>query len=1086
MGGISAGVGLISGIDSVSLIEQLLAVESRVKLPIQARIARLATAKSALLDVNSSLLGLQSSASAFRINSIFESISAISSGPDVVGVSATGRAQPGTYSFLVKQLATSSQYISRGFASRDASPLGLESFGVEFGNGRLAYDVPLSDLNGGDGVQRGIITITDRSGGSAEVDLSQATTVNEVVSLINATSGIRVEASISGDSLAINDLSGGLGNLVVSNGVGNTTASDLGIEGTVNDDLLLGDFVNRLGLDSSLSTLNGGLGVFIRDGVTDFVVTVDGQDFDIDLGRVNAPIAGDTLLSELDGGGGIAINDDPDQPDFTITASNGVAVDVDLGRVLDEDGLTVQDQVETVQDLIDRVNGVLAEEFGAGQVTMTINADADGFVLTDNLAGGSDLVIAGAGPGGSSTAEDLGILGTSTAGVLSGDVVINKVQTPRAQTIRDAAERILAQTGGLVELSENDKGIALQFTSNGGPISFGAGAPGFTGDPADIPERTLANLGFALDDSGVELLGERVMGGFGTVLLDQLNGGAGLGGASSLLVTDSEGNSLAIDFLNFESTLSGLMNTVNTRLANAGVEVRMSIDQAGSGVVFTDSADGDSDFTITGSMATALGLLDGDDPTTIASGNLEVQYVTQSSRLSELNYGRGVGTGTFRLTDSTGATATVRIDSDADSLYDVMKLINTRGLEIRAEINATGDGIDLVDTTLENGATATSRMKVEDVSGTVASALRIGGESEEVGGDLRGSYAIRLDVDPTDTIDDLIDKLEQADAPITATVLNTGAGNAPWYLSLTSSISGTVGELLIDTDGVDLGLEELVAARDAEAFIGSTDPADALLVSAHQNELDFVVDGLSIDLLQASDQPVTITVERDEDSILAAVTEFTEAFNQVMSKINQYDSYDSETEVRGPLLGDSTVSLVRSRLYSTLQQRVQNVDGPYQYLSQVGIRLGSNGAIEFDEDKFRQAYESDPAAVEALFTAYDAQTSTTEVLEDIDPGISIQRDSTVYASLGFGDLFDQLLDDLTDASIGTVTLADQRFQTQIDSQTDRLELIDQRIEAKRERLQREFLAMETALAQLQSQQGALLSLGSSLNLRGGA
>ncbi|MEC9157151.1 MAG: flagellar filament capping protein FliD [Planctomycetota bacterium] len=1086
MGGISAGVGLISGIDSVSLIEQLLAVESRVKLPIQARIARLATAKSALLDVNSSLLGLQSSASAFRINSIFESISAISSGPDVVGVSATGRAQPGTYSFLVKQLATSSQYISRGFASRDASPLGLESFGVEFGNGRLAYDVPLSDLNGGDGVQRGIITITDRSGGSAEVDLSQATTVNEVVSLINATSGIRVEASISGDSLAINDLSGGLGNLVVSNGVGNTTASDLGIEGTVNDDLLLGNFVNRLGLDSSLSTLNGGLGVFIRDGVTDFVVTVDGQDFDIDLGRVNAPIAGDTLLSELDGGGGIAINDDPDQPDFTITASNGVAVDVDLGRVLDEDGLTVQDPVETVQDLIDRVNGVLAEEFGAGQVTMTINADADGFVLTDNLAGGSDLVVAGAGPGGSSTAEDLGILGTSTAGVLSGDVVINKVQTPRAQTIRDAAERILAQTGGLVELSENDKGIALQFTSNGGPISFGAGAPGFTGDPADIPERTLANLGFALDDSGVELLGERVMGGFGTVLLDQLNGGAGLGGASSLLVTDSEGNSLAIDFLNFESTLSGLMNTVNTRLANAGVEVRMSIDQAGSGVVFTDSADGDSDFTITGSMATALGLLDGDDPTTIASGNLEVQYVTQSSRLSELNYGRGVGTGTFRLTDSTGATATVRIDSDSDSLYDVMKLINTRGLEIRAEINATGDGIDLVDTTLENGATATSRMKVEDVSGTVASALRIGGESEEVGGDLRGSYAIRLDVDPTDTIDDLIDKLEQADAPITATVLNTGAGNAPWYLSLTSSISGTVGELLIDTDGVDLGLEELVAARDAEAFIGSTDPADALLVSAHQNELDFVVDGLSIDLLQASDQPVTITVERDEDSILAAVTEFTEAFNQVMSKINQYDSYDSETEVRGPLLGDSTVSLVRSRLYSTLQQRVQNVDGPYQYLSQVGIRLGSNGAIEFDEDKFRQAYESDPAAVEALFTAYDAQTSTTEVLEDIDPGISIQRDSTVYASLGFGDLFDQLLDDLTDASIGTVTLADQRFQTQIDSQTDRLELIDQRIEAKRERLQREFLAMETALAQLQSQQGALLSLGSSLNLRGGA
>ena len=32
------------------------------------------------------------------------------------------------------------------------------------------------------------------------------------------------------------------------------------------------------------------------------------------------------------------------------------------------------------------------------------------------------------------------------------------------------------------------------------------------------------------------------------------------------------------------------------------------------------------------------------------------------------------------------------------------------------------------------------------------------------------------------------------------------------------------------------------------------------------------------------------------------------------SKIDEYDSYDSENEVRGPLLGDSTVGLVRSRL----------------------------------------------------------------------------------------------------------------------------------------------------------------------------
>ena len=38
-----------------------------------------------------------------------------------------------------------------------------------------------------------------------------------------------------------------------------------------------------------------------------------------------------------------------------------------------------------------------------------------------------------------------------------------------------------------------------------------------------------------------------------------------------------------------------------------------------------------------------------------------------------MNYGRGIGSGSFRLTDSTGATATVQIGKDVDSLYEVMK-----------------------------------------------------------------------------------------------------------------------------------------------------------------------------------------------------------------------------------------------------------------------------------------------------------------------------------------------------------------------------------------------------------------------------
>ena len=1084
MSGISAGVGLISGIDTTALIEQLLAVESRIKFPIQARIARLSTAKSALLDINSRLLNLQGTASAFRTNDIFNSVLATSSNPDALGVSAGGGPQPGSYAFIVKRLASSSQFLSHGFSTRDSTPLGLDSLGIELGNGRLTRDQPLSQLNGGDGIQRGRFQITDRSGGSAEIDLSDATSLNEVIDAINGASGISISASISGNGLSLEDFSGGSGAITVVDGAGNSTASDLGLAGTSATNTLAGSDINRLGMNSTLSSLNDGRGVLVRDGVNDFTLTVGPNDFDVDLGRVDSPITGDTLLEKLNNGDGVAINDDPEQGDFTIVSSTGVSVTIDLGRVLDDDGLTIQDEVETVQDLIDRVNGTLTEEFGAGGVTLTLNADANGFVVNDTLGGSDELTVEGEGIGGDSTAQDLGIFGTAVSGTLQGDVLRNEVQTARATTIEDLAQRVNDATGGRAFVNITADGQSIEFTAGGFSLSLSEGSPGFTGDAADIPTRTLSDLGFTVDGStSTTLSGGRILSGMGTSLLSGLNGGTGLGTGDTLVLSDSSGQVVTVTGLSSAETVSEIVEMVQDQIALSSAEIEFGLDASGSSFRVTDlNSLNNQALSVSGELASSLGLdviVIGD---TITGSNLELQYVTQSTRLSDMNYGRGIGTGSFRLTDSTGATATVQIGKDVDSLYEVMKLINTRGLEIRAEINENGDGLELIDTTSETGSVAVSKMKVDDLSGTVANGLRLAGEADTVGGRIDGTYSINVDLDPTDTIDDLISKLEDAKAPISATVLNTGDGNKPWFLSLTSDISGAAGDLVINTGGVDLGLDQLVKGQNAQAFIGSDDPATGLLVSSSTNEMNGVIEGVSLDLIKAGPEPITIKIERDDDSVVAAVKAFTDAFNEAVTKIDEYDSYDSENEVRGPLLGDSTVGVVRSRLFSTLQQKAQDVDGPYQYLSQVGIRLGSSGEIELDEEKFLAAYQSDPVGMESLFNTFDSQTTTSEVLGDPDSGITVDVNSTVYVSLGFGDLFDRLMEDLTDPTTGTVTLADERFQTQIDSQNDRITQIDQRLEAKREKLQREFLAMETALAQLQGQQGALLSMGGNLGL----
>ena len=79
MGTISAGIGLISGIDSASLIEQLLAIERQPILRVQARIANVRQQQTALLDVNSRLLNFKNASAAFRRDNVFRATSATAS-----------------------------------------------------------------------------------------------------------------------------------------------------------------------------------------------------------------------------------------------------------------------------------------------------------------------------------------------------------------------------------------------------------------------------------------------------------------------------------------------------------------------------------------------------------------------------------------------------------------------------------------------------------------------------------------------------------------------------------------------------------------------------------------------------------------------------------------------------------------------------------------------------------------------------------------------------------------------------------------------------------------------------------------------
>jgi flagellar hook-associated protein 2 len=1080
MSGISTGIGLVSGINSAQIIEQLLALESRGKIPTQRRLASIQQAKTALLDVNARLLNFKNAASNLRTGNTFRTMSAASGDESILTVRASATTPPGSYSFTVGRLVSTSQMLSRGFATKNATPLGLDSLTFEWGDASLARDVSLGELRGGEGVTRGAIKFTDSLSRSVTVDLSTAVTLSEVVEKINATDAIGVTAAIENERLVIRDDGGGAGSLVVEDVGSGAIASQLGVAGTHAGGVATGAQINQIGVNSGLASFNDGSGVFIRDNVADFRIAVDGTVYDISLGREDEPITNSTKLSDLNNGSGVRINT-TDADDFTVVTSTGQVIGVNLGPVV-VDGEVQDPAVTTVGELVSRVNAELAEVLGADEVTIALDADGKRFLLTDRLGGAASPKVIAAGPNGDRTAKDLGIFTGDTdvgSNVVTGSLIRNKVATPRAATVQEVIDRIFAQTNGLVTASINGSGTGLALSVAGGfTVEVQAGTTDGSSFGTAVSERTARDLGL-LGLSGTGTVdGTRIATGVGTVRLESLHGGSGLGAATSLTLTDRAGDSFTFSDFASHDTLDSLIRAINTAASSAGVDLAIGISDSGRSLEIRDSSGGSGLFTASGDGASALGL-PGTGSSNVARGSdLDRRHLALGTTLASLNFGKGIGTGTFRITDSTGDSAIVDIGSDAVTVYDIINEINSRGLLVEARVNDTGDGITIVDTNPDAAVTA---MRIADVTGGVAGGLGISGTASSAGGDIEGSLEKTIDLDVTDTLEDVVGKINDANIRVNASIVNAGSGTTPFRLSIASTIGGALGQVWIDSGQVDLGLIRSAEGRDASLFLGTGNPATSFLFTSSSNTFKDIISGLEVDAKKAG-ASTTVEVSRDFTKVVDDVKQLVTTLNDALGRIAEYDKYDQETEKRGALLGNSTVARVRQQIIQTAQGAAKGVDGRYRYLSQVGIRFGKDGQLVFDQEKFTQAYETDPAAVEEMFTAFEisATTGSTSPVEGVT--VSGSETTTSYGRLGFGDLFDQLLKKLTNSVDGVVTIADRNFQEQIDGLQDRLGRFDERLESRRVRLEAQFAAMEAALAKLQGQQSSLGSLALNVGL----
>ena len=156
----------------------------------------------------------------------------------------------------------------------------------------IEANTTLASLHDGLGINPGFIVVTDRVGGSATIDLSTATTINDVLTAISGAPGINVTASvnIAGDGIAIvDDNVTPIQNLTVQEVAGGTTASELGLVADRPGNIIGTPLEPRLTPATPLSLLYGGQGVQLG------TIHIANGDEEVDVDLSTALTVGDVL-----------------------------------------------------------------------------------------------------------------------------------------------------------------------------------------------------------------------------------------------------------------------------------------------------------------------------------------------------------------------------------------------------------------------------------------------------------------------------------------------------------------------------------------------------------------------------------------------------------------------------------------------------------------------------------------------------------------------------------------------------------------------------------------------------------------------
>jgi flagellar hook-associated protein 2 len=316
-----------------------------------------------------------------------------------------------------------------------------------------------------------------------------------------------------------------------------------------------------------------------------------------------------------------------------------------------------------------------------------------------------------------------------------------------------------------------------------------------------------------------------------------------------------------------------------------------------------------------------------------------------------------------------------------------------------------------------------------------------------------GATAVDVAIEATDTLAQVRDKINGANAGVSAVIFTDGNGARLLMRSTATGLENAFRISVTDGDGTPtdgaglsaLSYDTTPASRQmsrTQTAANAEATFNGLPVNSASNTLTNIVEGVTIKLTGLTAEAVDIGIVQDSDALKKAVQSFADGYNALSTLIANQTKYDAATKTGGPLQGDSSAVGIQRQM-RLLAGASSAASGTFARLADIGLSTGADGQMTVNATKLDNAL-ANPAELKKLM-------SNADPLDASKVGIARQFRN-------FGDAFLKFDGPLTTRSEG--------LRSRLDQNKDQQDRLNERIAQTEKRLRAQYSALDTTLSRL--------------------